>query len=353
MNTDYLLVGQGIAGCFLQHYLEKAGFSTHVIDQSKENTPSKVAAGIINPVTGRRLVTTWMIEEVLPFAVEAYAALQKKLGVTTIRPKNIVDFFTTPQMRGAFEKRYQVDATYLETPSDENHWNPFFNYHFGAGILQPCFLVDLRAILQAQRNYLESQHKLTDQEFKLEELKINAEGVQYGDLHAKKIIFCDGISSCNHPYFSSLPFAPNKGEALWVEIEGLPDDYIFKKGLNLVPWEKNIYWVGSTYKWNFSDDRPTQSFLENTKAQLNAWLKLPFKVLDHRASVRPATLERRPFVGFHPLYPQIGLFNGMGTKGCSLSPYLANAWVESLQTGAPMIAEADLARFKNLLSKNS
>ena len=110
MNTDYLLVGQGIAGCFLQHYLEKAGFSTHVIDQPRKDTPSKVAAGIINPVTGRRLVTTWMIEEVLPFALMAYRELETKLGITAIRPKNILDLFTTLQMRGAFEKRYLEDC---------------------------------------------------------------------------------------------------------------------------------------------------------------------------------------------------------------------------------------------------
>ena len=30
------------------------------------------AAGLINPVTGRRMVTTWMIDELMPFARNAY-----------------------------------------------------------------------------------------------------------------------------------------------------------------------------------------------------------------------------------------------------------------------------------------
>lgn len=351
MNTDILIIGQGIAGCFLHHYLEKAGFSTYVIDQPQENTPSKVAAGIINPVTGRRMVTTWQIEKVLPFALQAYQELADKLGVVTIRQKNIVDFFTTAQMRVSFEKRIIEDPTYLEEPDDESSWLPYFNYELGAGIIRPCYLIDLRAIISAQSEYLKRLQRLSEEKFIWQELIIKEDGIQYGNIHAKKIIFCDGTASFQHPYFQMLPFAPNKGEAIWIETEGIPDTNIFKKGINLVPWEKNIYWVGSTYEWKFSDENCTREFYDKMCSHLNSWLKQPYKVVDHRASVRPATLERRPFVGFHPLHPSVGLFNGMGTKGCSLSPFLASQLSEFLLNGTPVEPEADLGRFNRLLGR--
>jgi len=61
MEIDYLIIGQGICGTFLSWYLRKAGISFIVIDEPRPDTASRVAAGIINPVTGRRIVKTWLI----------------------------------------------------------------------------------------------------------------------------------------------------------------------------------------------------------------------------------------------------------------------------------------------------
>ncbi|MEJ7679431.1 MAG: hypothetical protein WKG06_16540 [Segetibacter sp.] len=46
-----------------------------IIDKNKPFTASKAASGVINPVTGRRIVRTWRIEELLPFALKAYTEL--------------------------------------------------------------------------------------------------------------------------------------------------------------------------------------------------------------------------------------------------------------------------------------
>ena len=76
-----------------------------------------------------------------------------------------------------------------------------------------------------------------------------------------------------------------------------------------------LWWVGSSYAWEFDNPDPTAEFREKTEQLLNSWLKVPFKIISHLSGVRPATLERRPFVGFHPQHPAIGILNGMGTKG--------------------------------------
>ena len=143
MQTDILIIGQGICGTFLSWYLQRAGISHVVIDHPQSNTASKVAAGIINPVTGRRIVKTWLIDEVMPFAQQAYAELSASLNITAIEQKSIVDFFATPQMKIAFEKRYGEDTQYLSLPEDIYHWNSLFNYDFGYGEINPCYLVRL------------------------------------------------------------------------------------------------------------------------------------------------------------------------------------------------------------------
>ncbi|MFM9911313.1 MAG: NAD(P)/FAD-dependent oxidoreductase [Chitinophagaceae bacterium] len=351
MQFNYIIVGQGLCGTWLSYYLEKAGFSFIVIDESTDNSATKIAAGIINPVTGRRIVKTWMIDELLPFAKDAYMQMATELNLNVIEQKNTVDFFPTPQMKLAFNDRFSTDPSYLLNPADENNFRDFFNYDFGYGEIQPCYLINLPAILPAYRTKLLSEKKLLEEKFELSELSVLPDSISYKNISAQKIIFCDGIASFQNPFFSNLPFAPNKGEVIWIETTDLPTTHLFKKGMNLVPWTKNIFWIGSSYQWEFENNEPTHSFREQTSAQLKHWLKVPFKIIDHKAAVRPATLERRPFVGFHPMHSSIGILNGMGTKGCSLAPFFSNQLVEHLLHQTPIHAEASIHRFARILSR--
>lgn len=352
MNPDCLIIGQGICGTFLSWELEKAGLSCIVLDEFNQESASRTASGIINPVTGRRIVKTWMIDELIPFSFQAYTEIGELLGIDCIAPKNIVDFFPTPQMRLAFLKRYQEDRQYLQLPSDENDWLPFFQYQFGYGEIVSCWLVDLNNLLKAFRNRLIGQGMLREEKFLTDQLSVSEDEITYKDIRVQKIIFCDGMAAAQNPWFKSLPFAPNKGEALIVEIKDLPDTHIYKKGISLVPWKENLFWVGSSYEWEFSDLLPTPEFRAKTECAIIEWVKQPFTVMDHLVSVRPATLERRPFVGFHPVNKNVGIFNGMGTKGCSLAPYFAKQLAEHLVRQTKIIPEADIKRFNNILSRS-
>nr|MCU0322435.1 FAD-dependent oxidoreductase [Chitinophagaceae bacterium] len=113
-TPDYIIVGQGICGTFLSYYLHKAGKKILVYDEDKPFTSSKVASGIINPVTGRRIVKTWMIDDVMPFAVNIYQQLEKELNISIIQQTNILDFHPTPQMQMAFDERLPQETQYLK-----------------------------------------------------------------------------------------------------------------------------------------------------------------------------------------------------------------------------------------------
>jgi glycine/D-amino acid oxidase-like deaminating enzyme len=351
MQTDFLLIGQGICGTFLSWYLQKAGLSFIVMDEQQPNSASVTAAGIINPVTGRRMVKTWIIGEVMPFAQKAYEAIGKELQITAIEQKNSIDFFPSAQMRQAFLDRHASDTEFLSLPENENLWNAYFNYDLGYGIVDPCFLVNLPGLLPACRSVLKSCGALLEQKFDHSLLKIAGDHITYDSITARGIIFCDGVSSASNPWFKNLPFAPNKGEMLLINAPEIPASHIFKRGMNLVPWKENTYWVGSSYEWEFENDQPTMAFRERTEGLLRHWLKTPFTIIDHRASIRPATIERRPFVGFHPQHNVLGIFNGMGTKGCSLAPYFANQLVQNILNRSPLHPEADIKRFSRILMR--
>jgi glycine/D-amino acid oxidase-like deaminating enzyme len=284
-----------------------------------------------------------------------------------MEPTSLVDFFPTAQMRLAFLKRYEEDPSYLQLPPDEHTWDEFFRYDLGFGVISPCYLVNLPALLAASRKRMLERGVLLEERFDREDLIVEGGQVRYRDIQAERVIFCDGIESFTNPYFSRLPFAPNKGEALIVEIPELKQagsegpgsgdfrgrpETVFKKGISLAPWKEGLYWVGASYEWAFDHGEPTEAFRKRTEAILQEWLKVPFRTVEHIASVRPATLERRPFVGFHPLYPVVGILNGMGTKGCSLAPYFAHQLVQSITKGTPIRPDADVRRFSGILSRN-
>ena len=344
-TSEIIIVGQGICGTFLSYYLHKAGKRFVVYDEAKPNTASKIASGIINPVTGRRIVRTWMIEKIMPFAVDAYRALEQELNVELITQTNILDFHPTPQMQMAFEERLPQETAYLKQANNPNQWQQYFNYPFGIGETNPCWLIDNNTLLVEWRKQLNQNNQLIETCFELNSLNPSAFSLE------PLIIFCDGVAGFNNPYFKNLPYTRMKGEALIVSIPNLPRKNIYKQGLNIVPWKEDLWWIGSSYEWNFETTEPTESFKQKTIAQLNAFLKLPYTIIDHIAGERPANMERRPFVGFHPIHKNMGILNGMGTKGCSLAPYFAKELAEHIINNKSINPLADVQRFSKILSR--
>lgn len=348
-----IIVGQGVSGTLFSWFCEQHDLDFIIIDNVLANSPSKTAAGLINPVTGRRVVTVWMDDTILPFAEKTYQEIGSLLGIEAISKMNIIDFFPNPFMKESFLKKMSQQAPYISLAQDEQYLSEHFNYEFGVGVIEPAYIVHLQQLLPAWREHLINNNRFLNQTFDFNQLHISDESVQYGDIKADAIIFCDGVEGSDNPYFNLLPFALNKGEAIIIEAPDLSADHIYKKSMTLVPFgEPGIFWAGTNYIWEFDNDKPTEAFRRSTEQNLNSWLKVPYKIIDHKAAVRPATVERRPFVGLHPVYKNVGILNGMGTKGCSLAPYFAWQLVQHLHDEAPIEKEADVSRHARILSRS-
>ncbi len=351
MEVNYIIVGQGLCGTFLSWQLMQAGKSVLVIDEWKPATATKLASGVINPVTGRRIVRTWEIEKIMPFAVNAYTELGKALDLDLIKQCNMLDFHASPQMRKAFEDRLPIEQTFLRIPKEVDQWRKYFAAPFGIGEINPCWLIDLNGMLAGWRKKLDKANSLLDEYFEIKNCKIFTDHVVYQNIRAEKIFFCDGIANINQPLFNRLPYAPNKGEVIIAEIPLLPANNIYKQGISIVPWKEGLFWIGSTYNWQYENLEPTTAFREKVEQQLSHWLRLPYTIMDHIVAERPANVERRPFVGLHPQYASVGILNGMGTKGCSLAPYFATELKDHVLKAAEINPLADIQRFQNILIK--
>jgi len=344
-HYDIIIVGQGICGTVLTSALMEQHQKVLVIDDGSKKAASKIASGVINPVTGRRIVKTWQIDTVMPAAVRMYQALEKKLGTSIVKQCNIVNFHASEQMQKAFEDRIAEDPTYLSTQPLPNTIAAAFDAPFGHTVIDPCFLIHLENLLHHCRQYLIEKNTLIEDVFDFKKLGVTADQIVYKNYTANKIVFCEGAKGQNNPFFNQLPFAPNKGEALLVKINDLDSRFIYKKALSIVPWKDGIFWVGSNYEWDNYNDDPSPSFKEKTIAALNEWLTIPYEVIDHIAAIRPANTQRRPFIGMHPIYKNIGIFNGMGTKGCSLAPFFAEQFTSHILKQTTLDNEASIDRF--------
>jgi len=350
MQVDYLIIGQGISGTLLSRALIKVGASVLVIDDAKTDNASKVASGVINPVTGMRHVRSWMIDTLLPYAQNTYEALESELNISIVRQCNISDHFPTRDAQELFSKKATELPEYLSV-SDGKDQEAYFRFNYGVGNIAPCLLIDINSLLKAWRKRLLDGNSLLEESFDWQQCLLTDDGVSYKNISAKKMICCDGVSSVYNPHWELLPWSKDKGEALIVSIPGLPDNCIYKQHINIVPWQNGLFWVGASHDWKFTDMMPSQYFREQTIDRLKYWLRLPFTVTDHIVSQRPANFDRKPFSGLHPQYPALGILNGMGSKGCSMSPYFADEFAAHLTTNAPITHDVDVKRYIRILSR--
>lgn len=351
MKVDYLIIGQGIAGTLLSRCLIAAGKTVVVFDDNDPATASRVAGGIINPVTGKRLVTSWMINELLPFAKQTYTELEQELQLQIVKECEIVDFHANIEQARLFEERASAEPMYLHVNSVGDKWNDMFRFNYGAGVISPCLLIDILPMLIGWRKYLQRLDMLRAEWFDWNQCVVENGKVLYKDVVADKIICCEGAAGATNPYFQILPWARDKGEALIASIPGLPDTHVYKQGISIVPWRDGLFWIGAAHDWKFTDMKPTEAFRIGVEEQLDYWLKLPYQIVDHVVASRPANIDRKPFAGLHPKCNEVGIFNGMGGKGISQIPYFANEFSAYLTSGSALSPEVDIRRYLQLLER--
>ena len=174
--------------------------------------------------------------------------------------------------------------------------------------------------------------------------------VTYKGIQAEKIIFCEGFRSQENPYFKGIPFKLTKGEILTIRIPDLSEsDLLYREIVTklgfLLPLGNGLFRVGATYNWQDLTENTTAEGLAELKLKLERLLNRPYEIVEHKAGVRPTVSDRRPLLGFHPLYPNLGIFNGLGTKGILLAPYFAQLMAIHSITGLPIDSDVDVNRY--------
>lgn len=348
-NVDYLIVGQGLAGTLLGHFLEQANQHVAIVDNQHEGAASKVAAGIINPITGRRYVKSWLIEELFPFADQTYRSLEQQLDIQFYHAVAVLRALMNHQEQDDWEERRLLTSYQkymIETSALENY-KKHINLAYAYGEVRPAAQVEIHKLIEAYREKWCMEAKLLSEVFDFPLLISEKSLFQYKEIRAKRIIFCEGASAKANPFFNYLPFGKNKGEALIVRIPDVRFNKLLKQGIFIVPLsESDTYWIGAANEWNYQNDQVSEKGRQYLVERLKNILTVPFEIMAHKAALRPVMKDRRPILGEHTEHSGMYIFNGLGTKGASLAPYFANHFTEHLTKEMPLMSEVDIQRFE-------
>lgn len=347
MKVDYIIVGQGVAGTLLAYFLKQEGKKVVIFDPGYERAASQVAAGIINPITGRRYVKSWRVDELIPFAKDIYRKLEVEFGISIYHEQHII--------RTLFNQREENDwlsrtgdpgyETYMLEQAELGPYATYTEQAFSYGEVCHSAQVDIGVLANTYREVLDAEGAFHKSSFDYELLKITSEGVSYQDISASTIVFCEGARAVANPFFNYLPFAGAKGDVLLIRIPGQKFEKIIKHRIFLVPMMNDLYWVGATYDRKYEDDLPTTTGRAFLEERLADFLKLPYEVVTHKAAIRPTVKDRRPFLGRHPEHRSLAIFNGLGTKGASLAPFWAKHMAEFLLKKRKLDKAVDIKRF--------
>ena len=350
-DCDFLVVGHGIAGATLAYVLRQRGHQVLVYDPGQPNSASNVAAGLMNPVAGKRFALSWRAAELLPFAAAFYRELEQRYGQPFFTEIPIIKLFASLEEQNAVLAR-----------SADHPWEDFVvgfatadpalpgvNGPFGGAWLQHGGHVAVRELLAALAAEGTRDGWLRPEPFDWEKLAIDPDGATYArQVRARHVVCCEGAAAVRNPFFNWLPLTPNQGEVLDVECTALSPAQVLNRGAYVVPVGQDRFRVGATYRWPPFADGPTAVGREELAARLTVLTDLPFKVVEQRAGVRPAVRDRKPLLGRHPTVPALSFCGGYGSKGVMLAPRLATLLADHLEGHADLWPDVSLTRYNAL-----
>ncbi|PWJ58403.1 glycine/D-amino acid oxidase-like deaminating enzyme [Dyadobacter jejuensis] len=350
VDYDYLIVGQGIGGTTLAWTLLERGKRILIVDLPALPASSLVAAGIFNPLTGKKLVKTWMADTIFPYASTFYGEIEKKLNVSFLHHLPFIRPYRSIEEQNSYlaQSADPALASYVGEPLVAEEVVPYIKAPHGGLHIVRSGWVDLPIFIAESRHYFQQHQCFRAEGFDANDLQPEAECIQWKGLRFGKVILSQGALGQHDRYFNWLPFTPVKGEILEVQTQEKLNPYMVNQGIFLLPTSANYCKVGATYAWDPLDWESTTSAREELEGKLSSLLKGQFTTITQKAGIRPSVRDRRPLVGRHPDLDRLCIFNGLGTKGVTLAPYFANEFVEHLENGKELNSFVNIKRYFSL-----
>lgn len=318
---EWCIVGQGLAGTCLAWALWQRGVSFVLLDRGAGGS-SRVAAGMVNPITGKNFEPSWRIADFLPEALEFYAQVEQRIGRKVWHP------FPVLRLAGSDKEWRKIRsklADPLVAPWVAGEVAPPPGW-LGAVELRGGGRLDTRAFMEGSREFFE---------------KLGCYRTEEVDPGGENQIRCDGAEGLLAGQFGPARCA--KGEILTLQADWDEAQIRIGAGGWLVPLGGGRFKAGSTYEWAELDDIPTEKGRERVAEIAGRLGGADFEIVDHEAGVRPILRRSQPLIG--PIAGGGWMFNALGSKGSLYAPGMARRLANWLVDGSEPEPEVDVRVF--------
>ncbi len=336
-------MGQGLAGTSMAMRLLKEGKSILIIDECKPVTASLISSGLINPITGRRCVKSWMFDELLPEAIQFYRDLESCLGETFCSPKIILRGLSNALEENIWmgQSTKQDYSKYFGNVIASEYYNKHFKNDILFGEVKDSYQVKISALILSARKHFINQKCFLNYKSTIDDFTIGRT-IIFKDYEADSVIFAEGWKVIVHPLFKNLPFEPTKGEVSIASLESYHLSEAIKNKMYIIPLNDGRFYIGSTNENNISNDFPNKNKQAELDLFMDEYLNTRYEIKERLTAIRSSTEQRRPIIGAHPEHNNVFLFNGLGAKGASLAPYFSKMLTAHILYKYPIIKEVNI-----------
>lgn len=343
--VDYLIVGFGIGGaCITQQALLREK-SVLVINGNKPSA-TRAAGGTLNPVALRRINAVWKVDSFFGYACDFYASLEKQLSTNFIQELPIFRYFhDVEEQNNWMVASDRSDLSDFLDPIIHHFPESPWDSPMGFGKVKQSMRLNTQDLLDSFISHLRQEDNYLETDFKHEDIKQGDNCIQYKGYKAKRVIFAEGVHAKNNPFFPSHLLIPKKGEYIIVKSPNLYLEAALKGRFFIIPLGGDLYKIGATFVHGDESYEPTQGSKEQLMNALKKRISVPFEWVDQIVGHRPTVKDRRPLLGSISDGSPYYFFNGLGTRGLLLAPYLSKRLIEWIEDDIPLDKEMNIRRF--------
>lgn len=317
---NVLIIGQGIAGSCLAWELKRRGTDFTITDRPVAETASRVAAGLVNPLTGRAFRPGWRQEECLSAAADFYPETERELGGSWWQKTPIFRELETEDQLEIWQERQMA-------PESSPYAGPLFPWpeHWEgqgkAAYTRGSAVLHVEDMVNAMRRFFTEQGRFAEADVSPADIQPDEDGLfHWNGRIFTHVVWCTGWEAGCHPDMAPLKGRPSKGTILDLDLKEL--DWhagILHFGRWLV--HNGSFWrFGATYAWAWeAPGIPEAPAVQELMLDLVRRYSGEMNVIRARAAVRPIIRRSQPVAGPIPGLNGQYVFSGLGSKGVTTS----------------------------------
>lgn len=332
--TDFLIAGGGLAGACTALWLADHGEVTLLEAEQPAAGASGAAAGLVNPLMGRKANPAWRADDGLDALV---ATLELAGRPDLFRADGLLRPAHDSKQAETFRERAAALPHHADwlAPAALAERFPDLNAPHGGLWVRRGGSVDIASAVEVLLSAAEARGASVRTGIRVTRWSEDGERAwvettEGERVEAGMVLLTLGDGFRRFPEFAALPLHRVKGQTIRLALPGGLGDLPALSGFGYVVPDGDTLVVGSTYEHAFDDVEPTEaaSFKLRTQAARMVPALADAAVLEARAGVRvtvPGAVspQRLPLVGPLPGRRRAWLFTGLGSKGLLTAPLLA------------------------------